>query len=652
MGDGQLRHTVGEWAAHLDGSAGPERVQPGTVRPSGGRARVRPALVHDAVTDQARRTPDAVALVDDRGQISYAELEQRTDRLAWRLQQQGAGPEAVVGICLERGIDLVVAMLGVLKSGAAYLPLDPSFPAERLRFMVCDASAAIVLTDAGRPDVFDDCGARRVTMAEASATGWQPTAPPRRRATPANAAYIIYTSGSTGVPKGVVIEHRNLASFLDAMDDVLGTRPGVWLAVTSISFDISVLELLWTLSCGFRVVIQGERDRLAARSDRSIAGSIARHGVTHLQCTPSMCRLILAADEGRQALGSVRTLMLGGEALPGSLVKQLRDVTQAEIFNFYGPTETTVWSTACRIPPDGAVSIGRPLANTVVYVVDPSGARVPDGHEGEVWIGGAGVARGYLNRPELTADRFVPDPFSPGRRVYRTGDWVRRRADGDLEFLGRIDNQVKVLGFRIEPEEIEVRLADHPAVAAAVVVPVRRDDGDVTLTACVVPRSRELEWANLRAFLEERLPAHMVPVSFIEIPEVPHTPNGKTDRAALRALAEGRPGVCPQPPIGESALEEVVAALWREALGVDVLGVTVNFFDAGATSLMVAEVASRLRRQLGAEIALTDVFRYPTVRSLARFLSGEAADDGLAAARRRGRSRREALAARAAVRPH
>ncbi|HEU0077547.1 MAG TPA: amino acid adenylation domain-containing protein, partial [Longimicrobiaceae bacterium] len=444
----------------------------------------RPAdrCIHELIRAQAERTPDAVAVVAGDGALTYRELDARADRLARRLAGLGAGPEARVGICLERSAGMVVAILAVLKAGAAYLPLDPAYPADRLAYMLADSGARLLVTQEslrgllpaeGVPAVLVDEAADAAEVA-AEPDGARPTA-----AAPENAAYVIYTSGSTGRPKGVVVTHAGAAGFFAGMDGVVGGPvPGTWLAVTRISFDIHVLELLWTLARGFRVVVHPGLEG-AGESD-AVAGWIGRHGVTHLQCTPSLAAMMIA-ESGAEALAGLERIFLGGEALPAALAAQIDAVLPGRLVNLYGPTETTVWCAAHAVTAaEATVPIGRPIANTRVYVLDGDFRPQPVGIPGELYVAGAGVARGYLDRPELTAERFLPDPFAPraGARLYRTGDRARWREDGALEYLGRLDEQVKVRGFRIEPGEIEAALAAHPAVREAVVVAREDVPGD------------------------------------------------------------------------------------------------------------------------------------------------------------------------------
>ncbi|HEX8905139.1 MAG TPA: non-ribosomal peptide synthetase, partial [Longimicrobiaceae bacterium] len=559
------------------------------------------------------------------------------------LVRLGAGPEARVGVCLERGPDMVVALLAVLKAGAAYLPLDPAYPAARLAYMLEDAGAPLLVTESSLRGLLAEDGARIVLVdGDAGAIAVEGAEAPRTAVVPENAAYVIYTSGSTGRPKGVVVTHANAADFFVGMDEIVGGPvPGTWLAVTRIGFDIHVLELLWTLARGFRVVVHPDLGQGA--EDGGLACRIREHAVTHLQCTPSLAAMLIA-ESGVEALTALERLLLGGEALPADLAARITAVLPDGLVNMYGPTETTVWSTTHAVSADeSTIPIGRPIANTRVYVVDDAMRPQPIGVPGELCIAGAGVARGYLRRPALTAERFLPDPFSarPGARLYRTGDrarWREGRANEfaattapsppsrtpdaasmheartpALEYLGRLDEQVKIRGFRIEPGEIEAALRQHPAVRDCAVVARADAGGEKRLAAYVVADGAEP--AELRAYLRGRLPDHMVPASFTALEALPLTPSGKLDRRALPApeLGDQQGTVAPR-----TAAEEVVAAIWAEVLGRDRVGVEESFFDLGGHSLAATRMVSRLREAFAAELPLRAVFEGPTVAELAR----------------------------------
>ena len=420
---------------------------------------------------QAARTPGHIALIAGSRQLTYRDLDQRSNRLARHLQSLGVGPDTLVGVAMARTESLVVTLLAILKAGGAYVPLDPTYPKERLTLVIGDSRMRIlVTTEESRPHL--PFGLSNLALSDLALVNAEDlsidslsSAPAPSSAASHHLAYVLYTSGSTGKPKGVMLEHRNVVNFFAGMDLAIGSEPGVWLAVTSVSFDISVLELLWTLTRGFTVVLD------AGRGPGFIADQITRHGVTHLQMTPSLAMMLTLDSRAYAALASVRTILLGGEAVPASLVNLLRKVFKGDVYNMYGPTETTVWSTSYLINEIGSsISIGRPIANTQIYLVDEALQLVPLGEVGELFIGGDGVARGYWNLPELTAERFITIPSLSAGCLYRTGDLARFLPDGNLEYLGRADYQIKLRGHRIEPGEIEAFLEQCRGVRQAVVV--------------------------------------------------------------------------------------------------------------------------------------------------------------------------------------
>ncbi|MGI5177881.1 amino acid adenylation domain-containing protein [Dactylosporangium sp. CA-152071] len=564
--------------------------------------------VVDRFLARAAADPAAEAVVCGDRRIGYGRLAAAAGDLADRLRRQGIGPGSLVGIALPRTAELLVAVLGVLETGAAYLPLDPDYPAERIAFIRDDAGAALVLTSA---DVaLPGAASPAVPAADDMALfgGGTPPAVPAAD----DVAYVIYTSGSTGKPKGVAVPHGALTNLVDSMRDHLGSGAGdTWLGLTSLSFDISTVELLLPLTVGARIVlVPPDRHRDAATQLRLVE----RHGVTHVQATPSGWRLLLEAGLTRGDLVAVA----GGEALPADLADQLAPLVR-RLVNAYGPTETTVWSALADIAPGAPVTIGGPVANTTLHVLDDALRPVPDGIAGELWIGGVGVAHGYRGRGGLTADRFRPDPFgAPGARVYGTGDRVRRGPSG-LEFLGRADNQVKLRGHRIEPGEIEARLAAHPTVAQAAVVLADPHGPRARLVAYVVPAGGTVDPAALREHVAQALPGYMVPSAVVELPAFPLTPNGKLDRAALPAPAD--------PPAAGPAVAAVaggsagtgddttatVTAIWQEVLRIDDIGPDEDLFDLGGHSLTITQIAVRIRKRLGVDVPLDVFFDTPTI---------------------------------------
>ncbi len=577
--------------------------------------------------EQVARTPEAIALVFAKQELTYRQLDGAANRLARHLQSLGVGKETPVGVFMDRSLEMIVSLLAILKAGGAYVPLDPAYPDERIALVLEDSRTSVVLTTEGVRGRLTVLAYRVLSLDGKLAVIKNRTPDPVCcPATGTNLAYVIYTSGSTGKPKGVMVEHRNVLSFFASMDRVLGNEPGIWLAVTSICFDISVLELLWTLTRGFKVVLHGDE------GTHTIASEITRHGVTHFQSTPSLARMLATDPRSLAALGSVRTLLLGGEALPASLVGTLRRAVAGEIYNMYGPTETTIWSTAYRIPDTAdsrtSIPIGRPLANTQVYVLDPELRPVPSGEPGELFLGGEGVVRGYWQRPELTDERFLANPFASGGRIYRTGDVVRSLPEGDLEFLGRIDFQVKLRGHRIELGEIEATLEQHPEVRQAVVVAREDRPGDKRLVAYVVPNEGKTSTAEaLRRALESKLPECMVPSHFAFLDRLPLTANGKVDRTALPAAfgPSGRSASADSSEGPRNEIERIIVEVWAEALGVAQVERDANLFDLGVTSLMVPEVQLELQRRLDRVISLVDLFEFHTVGALAAHLVGDSA---------------------------
>jgi amino acid adenylation domain-containing protein len=596
-----------QWLAGLDATA--------TAYPEVG--------VQVLVERQAQRTPQAVAVECAGRRLGYAELDARANRIAQVLRERGVRRGVLVGVCLDRDADLLAALLAIMKAGGAYVPLDPGFPPERLAFMLADCRAPVLLTRVGLLETLEtlppavvrlDADAARIDAARAVA--------PPDGAGPDDLAYVIYTSGSTGRPKGVCVAHRSVVNLLTSMarEPGLGAAD-VLTAVTTISFDIAGLELFLPLSVGARVVLA---PREVAGDGRRLARLLADSGTTIMQATPATWLLLLQSGWSDP---SVRRLC-GGEALPRPLAQRLLE-GGAELWNVYGPTETTIWSAVARVEPGpGPVPIGRPIANTRMLVLDAQRQALPAGVPGELYIGGDGVARGYLGRDELTAERFVPDPFRPAgaARLYRTGDRVRQRADGALEFLGRLDGQVKLRGFRIELGEIEAVLGEQPQVAEAAVLLREDRAGDPRLVAYVTARDPVAGVAldALRAGLLARLPEYMVPAVFVVLDELPRTPNRKVDRRALPAPdGARRSSAALIPP--RTALEREVAAIWAGLLGLDAVGLRDDFFALGGHSLLATQLVSRLRDRLGVEVPLARVFETPTLEGLCPWIEAERA---------------------------
>jgi amino acid adenylation domain-containing protein len=571
---------------------------------------------------QVERTPEAIAVVAGDSQLTYRELDDRSSRIANYLRSLDVKSDTLIGIATSRSSMLISSLLGILKAGGAYVPLDPTFPKERLSWIVEDSQMPLLLTT---PDIRERLPlggtSLRVLDVEDPVVSQSSSQFDCENSASHDLAYVIYTSGSTGRPKGVMVESGNVISFFDAMDTAIGSKPGVWLAVTSVSFDISVLELLWTLTRGFTIIVH-DNDSAA-----SIADEIACYHVTHLQMTPSLARILTLDTRTFTALGSLRKILLGGEAVPASLVRRLRQVFNGEIYNMYGPTETTIWSTTdCVVEIGSTISIGRPINNTQVFILDAELKPVAVGDVGELFIGGEGVARGYLHRPDLTAERFLTIPRLADSRLYRTGDLVHSLPDGRLEFLGRVDYQIKLRGHRIEPAEIEAILEQNERILRAVVVLREDREGDQRLVAYLVANTLgTVSIEELRNRLASKLPDYMVPSNFVWLPELPLTDNGKIDRKALLRLAP--PDQPPSSRNGQESnsaneIERTIATIWQDALGIAEIGLNDNFFDLGAHSLTVAEVHSRLQDSSGREFPLVDLFQFTTVSTLSTHLTG------------------------------
>lgn len=579
--------------------------------------------------EQAAETPTRIAVEDEEGFLTYADLNIRANQLAHYLRHLGVGAETRVGICLHRRLDMMVALLGVLKTGAAYVPIDPKYPAERTSYVLKDSEAAVLVTERALADHLPDTPATIVKMDEQ----WQEIAKAgvdnlSQIACSDNIAYVIYTSGSTGKPKGVQISHRALTNFLFSMKTLPGIgADDVLLAVTTLSFDIAGLELYLPLIAGGRVKILNAE---AAMDGKRLRQEIAA-GVTIMQATPTTWLLLLEAGwQGKQDL----KILCGGEALVPELARRLVGKSHS-LWNMYGPTETTIWSALERVEQVGSrVSIGKPIANTDVYILDEKLEAVPFGTAGELCIGGDGLARGYWKKPELTAEKFIPHPSSKqrGARLYRTGDLARFTPEGKLECLGRIDLQVKVRGFRIELGEIEAALSECEGVEQAAVVARDIQAGEKQLVAYVVSRSgmeHDQEFLpRLRTYLREKLPEYMVPAQFMFLEALPLTPNGKIDRRAL-----------PAPPAKaktekddeqRTPVQELTAGIWQDVLQVPHVGLTENFFELGAHSLLATRVISRIRAVFGVELPLRVLFETPTVTQLAARIEQEIASGGRA----------------------
>lgn len=582
-------------------------------------------LIHQLFETQADRTSDSVAVEMDREGLTYRELNERANRLAHHLRSMGAGPDVLVGICLDRSLEMLVALLGVLKAGGAYVALDPAYPTERIEYMLEDSNLGVIVTKGSLRDKIPANACSFVCLdTDSEAIGRHPMENLSNELQADDLAYVIYTSGSTGRPKGVQIPHKAVVNFLRSMSETPGMQSGdVLVAVTTISFDIAVLELFLPLTVGAKVVLTSKE----TASDANLLSRVLTESkATMMQATPVTWQLLLA--RGWQATPGFK-ILCGGEAMPRTLADKLLGLSDT-VWNMYGPTETTIWSSIERVYAGARpVPIGKPIANTQLYIADPDALRegtvdvLPIGVPGELLIGGAGLARGYLNRPELTQEKFIPDPFSDDldARLYRTGDLARYGINGEVEFLGRIDNQIKIRGFRIEPAEIETAACQFPGVRECVVIAREDERGLAQLTAyLVIDNASRFERDGLRGFLRSRLPDYMVPPVMVEIGEMPLTENGKVDRKALPA---------PDPAVRHSASEFLapqtdteasLAQIWAGILGVQKIGIRDNFFELGGHSLLAIRMFTEIEETFQKNIPLATLFEAGTIERLAEII--------------------------------
>ena len=586
------------------------------------RADVPDLCAHELFERQVEQTPSATALVFGDQRLTYAELNERANQVAHHLRGRGVGPDGLVGVSLHRTPTLVIGLLGVWKAGAAYVPLDPTYPADRLAFMVDDAAVQAVLVDEKSRPLFPGAADKLVCLdGDSPIAALESRDNPRAGAKPSNLAYVIYTSGSTGKPKGALIEHAGLVNYLWWAIRTYGVSGDAVPVHSSISFDLTVTSLYPALLAGGQVELLPED----AGAQNLVLCLRTGKGRALVKITPAHLELLTRQVSADEAPGMTRAFVIGGENLTAESLRFWREAAPAtRLINEYGPTETVVGCCIHEVRPEdpqtGSVAIGRPIANTQLYVLDASLEPVPPGVTGELYIGGAGVARGYLNRPDLTRERFLPDPFSgrPGARLYKSGDLARYRKDGVLEYLGRVDDQVKIRGYRIELGELEATLAGHPRVQSCAVLAREDSPGNRQLVGYVVPRKGEsLVPDEMRRFLKERLPEYMVPAHFVFLESLPLTQNGKVDRKALPAPAQANPSA-PQGHVGpRTETELALSKIWADLLKVDCISVDDDVFDLGATSLMVLGAVARMRDSFGIAVDMQLPFDNPTVSKLA-----------------------------------
>jgi len=586
-------------------------------------------LIHQLFERQAEGTPDGPALACGNAALTYRELNSRANQLARYFKKCGVGQEALVGILMQRSLETVVAILATLKAGGAYLPLDPSYPAELLTFMINDARPTVVVTKSTLSHSLPQSMPKIVCVDRAAGEiGKESAENLSVEVLPANAAYAIYTSGSSGRPKGVIVSHQNLLHSISARLLYYQEPVRAFLLLSSFSFDSSIAGLFWTLCQGGKLVIPDEADH---QDPAYLLNLCEHHCVSHLLCLPGFYRLLL--EQANSRLASLKTAIVAGEKCPLDVVhRHHAALAGVPLLNEYGPTEATVWSSVYECRPGTSrhnLPIGRPIANTRIYLLDSRLQPVPPGVAGELYIGGGGVTRGYLNHPELTAERFIPDPFSGecGARLYRTGDLARYLASADMEFLGRSDFQVKLRGYRIELTEVESALAEHSSVQQAAVLMREDAQKNVQLIAYIVPRHGMDVAANeLREYLKNKLPEYMLPAGFATLDSLPLSPAGKLDRKALELYGPVKPHASSEYRAPETALEKVLAGIFSEVLGVSRVGTFDNFFELGGHSLRGTQVVSRVWEIFQIELPLRRVFEEPTVSGLAQSMLRDSAE--------------------------
>jgi amino acid adenylation domain-containing protein len=606
----------------------------------------RNLCIHQIFEEQAEHHPDAIALKFRDQQMTYRQLNARANQVARRLRELGVGPEVMVGTLLERSLEMVVGLLGILKAGGAFVPLDASYPAERLTFMASDTKAPVMLVQSKIAQNMDGkswSAAIKISLdGETSEIDRQNGENPANLTTAENLAYVMYTSGSTGQPKGVMVNHRAVVRLVKNTNYVeLGNRE-TFLQFSPISFDASTLEI-WgpLLNGGCLAIMPAEVQALS-----EIGVAIRQHGVTSMWLTAGLFNVM--TEQRLDDLSPLRQLLVGGDALsPVHVRKAVEGLPGCRLINGYGPTEGTTFTCCHTISNDDSqgtsIPIGRPIANTQVYVLDSENELVPVGSEGELCIAGDGLARGYLNQPELTMEKFVQHPFSsqPGARIYKTGDLARYRPDGVIEFLGRLDGQVKISGYRIELGEIETVLMHHPSVKSAIVLARQDGPGEKKLVAYVVAQSQGCSLSELRTFLQGKLPAYMLPSAFVPLSSLPLSPNGKVDRAALPAPEVASSTTAETPASPQTEIERKIAIVWQRVLGLKQVNVEDNFFDVGGDSLQLLEAHAELQKTVSPELVVTDLFEYPTVRALAKHLGGSRNSSAISEAQERARKQQQ-----------
>jgi tyrocidine synthetase-3 len=570
--------------------------------------------IYELFEEQVERTPENIAVVFQEKKLTYRELNEKSNQLARVLIDKGVQPDTIVGIMVERSLEMIIGILGILKSGGAYLPIDLSYPEERIDFMLEDSNIEIIVT---QKDLTSNLKVKleMIEIDEGSMIQHKKTCNIGRVNAANNLAYVIYTSGSTGTPKGVMVEHAQVNNFIQGVTSKINFE---WnqsiLCLTTICFDIFALETLVPLVKGLKVVVAKENEQIDAARLNSI---IINNKIDMVQSTPSRLKLLMSGKDFSESMKTITTIMIGGEAFPNNLLKELRAYGNLKIYNMYGPTETTVWSTIKDLTTSVEINIGKPISNTEIYILGKNNELQPLGVAGEMYIAGDGVARGYVNRLDLTKEKFLQSPFVECKRMYRTGDVARWLPSGEIEYLGRTDNQVKIRGYRIELGDIETQLVQYESVKEAIVL-VKEDDESKVLCAYVIAE-KELTIAELRKYLSNKLPEYMIPSYFIQIDKMPLTPNGKVDRKMLDELhADLNTGIEYEAP--RNNVEEKLVHIWSDTLKVDNIGINDNFFNLGGHSLKATSLISKIHKEFNVEIPLIEIFKSPTLKEMSEYI--------------------------------
>ncbi|MCX7748505.1 MAG: amino acid adenylation domain-containing protein [Clostridia bacterium] len=574
-------------------------------------------VIQELFEEQVKRTPDNTALVFGDKHLTYAGLNSMANSIAARLRQKGVKSDSIVGIMVERSFEMIAGIMGILKSGGAYLPIDPEYPADRISYMIEDSDASVLLTTSRLKDKVEFKG--ELVLLDDEELYRNQSFNPEVINKPEDLAYVIYTSGSTGKPKGVMIEHKALNNFICGMTEKIEFTSGKSiLALTTICFDIFALETHVPLTKGMKVVIANESEQM----DSKLLGElIVKNGIDMIQMTPSRMQLLMSNRASAECLMGVKDIIIGGEAFPEVLLKEISSITSSKVYNVYGPTETTVWSTIKDLTGLTTINIGKPIANTQIYIMDKQNKLQPLNVIGELWIGGDGLARGYLRRPELTAEKFVINPYT-GKRMYKTGDLAKWTPDGEIKIAGRVDHQVKIRGYRVELEEIEKSIMGYGNIDECVVI--ARDDsmGNKYLAAYYVS-SEEVMVASIRTYLSGALPEYMVPGVFVRLERLPRTQNGKIDRKSLPEPEVTRTTLGTEYIEPESNTEKTLEGIWKQLLNIERIGVNDNFFDIGGNSLLLVRMHGELEKNYPGKISVAEIFAHPTVHKLADLIDRE-----------------------------